>query len=283
MTGTQFLFTANEFRYNPGFTSSSSYSFYMLALFLYCYARWRKEYSIRFAALTMIFGVQTILPMTRIAWAALLLGLTAFEISYVKGRKKWLAVLVVGLAPAVLMYALVWQFPALQERVFQSDRVDSDLPAIEQAQNVGLSGRGAVWLAGWVDYQEHSLLLGQGIGSNDHYFMSLFGTVAHNEYLRILYDGGAIGLILFIFANLSLLRWLLKLRRHAPSSVRLYSGVGVALVFAYLLIAITDNPLDYYLLFTQYIFFVLGVCIALAGDLNSLGVRREIAGADLAT
>jgi O-antigen ligase len=283
MTGTQFLFTANEFRYNPGFTSSSSYSFYMLALFLYCYARWRKEYSIRFAALTMIFGVQTILPMTRIAWAALLLGLTAFEISYVKGRKKWLAVLVVGLAPAVLMYALVWQFPALQERVFQSDRVDSDLPAIEQAQNVGLSGRGAVWLAGWVDYQEHSLLLGQGIGSNDHYFMSLFGTVAHNEYLRILYDGGAIGLILFIFANLSLLRWLLKLRRHAPSSVRLYSGVGVALVFAYLLIAITDNPLDYYLLFTQYIFFVLGVCIALAGDVNSLGVRREIAGADLAT
>jgi hypothetical protein len=269
ITGTQFLYTANEFRYNPGFTSASSYSFYMLALFLYCYAQWRRHYSMGFAALAGIFGVQTILPMTRIAWAALLLGLTVFELSHVKGKKKWFAVSAVGLLPAVFLYAMLWQFPALQERVFQSDRVDSDLPAIEQIQSVGLSGRGAVWLAGWVDYQEHSLLLGQGIGSNDHYFMSLFGTVAHNEYLRILYDGGAIGLLLFIFANLSLLSWLAKLRKHTDASVREYSAIGSALMFAYFLVAITDNPLDYYLLFTQYVFFALGVCVALTRGLKS--------------
>ena len=266
VTGSRFLYPADEFRYSPGFTSASSFSFYMLALFLYCYAQWRKQHSIGFAVLAGVFGIQTILPMTRISWAALLLGLTAFELIYVKGRKKWLVVAAIGLLPALILYALVWRLPALQERVFQTDQIDSDVPAIEQAQSVGLTGRGTVWLAGLEDYREHSLLRGQGIGSSDHYFMSLFGTVAHNEYLRVLYDGGALGLLLFIFANLSLIRWLGKVRNSEHAAVREYSALGVALVLAYLLVALTDNPLDYYLMFTQYVFFILGVCFAMSRE-----------------
>lgn len=266
VTGSRFLYPADEFRFSPGFTSASSFSFYMLALFLYCYAQWRKQRSFGFAVLTGLFGIQTVLPLTRIAWAALLLGLTAFELFYVKGRKKWLVAAAIALLPALILYALVWSLPALQQRVFQTEEVDSDLPAVEQAQSVGLTGRGTVWLAGLEDYREHSLLLGQGIGSSDHYFMSLFGTVAHNEYLRVLYDGGAVGLVLFMFANLSLLRWLGKIRRNEYSAVRAYSAIGVALVLAYLVVALTDNPLDYYLLFTQYVFFVLGVCLAMSEE-----------------
>ncbi len=267
VTGTRFLFPAGlDFRLNPGFTSASSYAFYMLALFLYCYAQWRRQHSFGFAVLAAVFGLQTILPLTRISWAALLLGLVAFEFFFVKGRKKWLVAAAVGLLPSLILYALVWSVPALQQRVFQTDQIDSDLPAIEQAQSVGLTGRGTVWLAGLEDYQQHNLLLGQGIGSSDHYFMNLFGTVAHNEYLRVLYDGGAVGLVLFIFANLSLLYWLGKIRRNENSALRMYSAIGVALMVAYLVVALTDNPLDYYLLFTQYVFFVLGVCSVLSRE-----------------
>jgi O-antigen ligase len=274
VTGSSFLYPAGlEFRLSPGFTSASSYSFYMLALFLYCYARWRKRHSFGFAVLTGVFGVQTVLPLTRIAWGALWLGLTAFELFYVKGRKKWLAATAVALPPLLILYALLWSIPTLQQRVFQSDQVDSDLPAIEQAQSVGLTGRGTTWLAGLGDYQEHNLLLGQGIGSSDRYFMTFFGTIAHNEYLRVLFDGGAIGLVLFIFANLSLLRWLVKTSRNENSIVRVYSAIGIALVLAYLVVAITDNPLDYYLLFTQYVFFVLGVCFAIS---RKTGSCREV-------
>ncbi len=264
--GSRFLYPADEFRFSPGFTSASSFSFYMLALFFYCYAQSRKRHSLGFAALAAVFGIQVILTSTRSSWGALLLGLMAFELFYGKGIKKWLVTAAVGPLPAVIFYALVWTLPVLQQRVFQTDQIDSDLPAIEQVQSVGLTGRGTVWLAGLEDYQQHSLLRGQGLGSSDHYFMNLFGTVAHNEYLRVLYDGGAVGLVLFIYANLSLLFWLGKTRRNENSVVRLYSALGVALMVAYLLVALTDNPLDYYLLFTQYVFFALGVCFALSGE-----------------
>jgi O-antigen ligase len=266
VTGSGFLYPADEFRFNPGFTSASSFSFYMLTLFFYCYAQSRKRRSLGFAALAVVFGIQVVLTSTRISWAALLLGLMAFELFYGKGLKKWLVTAAVGPLPALIFYALVWTLPALQQRVFQTDHIDSDLPAIEQAQSVGLTGRGTVWLAGLEDYHQHSLLLGQGIGSSDHYFMNLFGTIAHNEYLRVLYDGGAVGLVLFVLANLSLLYWLGKAKRKENSTVRMYSAIGVALMVAYLVVALTDNPLDYYLLFTQYVFFVLGVCFSLSGE-----------------
>lgn len=264
LTDSRFLYLSDEFRLNPGFTSSSSFSFYTLALFLYCYGQWRRERSFGFATLTGIFGLQTILALTRISWAALLLGLAAFELFLIRGKKRWLVAPLIVLVPVLTLYVLVWTLPALQQRVFQTDQIDSDLPAIEQAQSVGLTGRGAVWLASTEGYLQHSVLLGQGLGSSDHHLMTLFGTVAHNEYLRILYDGGAIGLALFVFANLSVFCWLVKLNRNADSTVKMYSALGIALVLAYLVVAVTDNPLDYYLLFTQYVFFVLGICLAIS-------------------
>jgi hypothetical protein len=271
VTGSRFLYLSDEFRFSPGFTSASSFSFYMLALFLFCYAQWRKVRSLGFALLAGVFGIQTVLPLTRIAWAALLLGLTAFELFYTKGTRKWLVAAAVGPLPALVLYALLWSLPALQQRVFQTDQIDSGVPAIEQAQSVGLSGRGAVWLAGLEDYHQHSLLLGQGIGSSDHYTMTHFGTVAHNEYLRVLHDGGAVGIVLFMLANVSLFLWLGTMRRNEDPTVRVYSAIGVALVIAYLVVALTDNPLDYYLLFTQYVFFVLGVCLAMSGEGSTRG------------
>jgi O-antigen ligase len=265
-TGSRFLFLSDEFRLSPGFTSASSFSFYMLALFLYCYAQARKRRSLGFAVLAALFGIQTVLSLTRISWAALILGLAIFEWFYMNGRKRWFVAAGIILLPVVTLYGLVWTFPVLQQRVFQSDQIDSDLPALEQAQSVGLTGRGAVWLAGLQSYSEHNLLLGQGIGSSDHYFMTLFGTVAHNEYLRVLYDGGAIGLLLFIFANLSLFYRLGQTRRNEDPTVRAHSATAVALMLAYLVVAVTDNPLDYYLLFTQYVFFVIAVCTAISNS-----------------
>jgi O-antigen ligase len=263
ITGTKFLFPADEFRLSPGFTSASSFSFYTLALFLYCYAQWRKRRSLTFAGLAVLFGIETGLSLTRIAWAAMFVGLVVFELFYGKGKKKWLVAASIGLLPTLCLYLVIWTVPALQHRVFQSDEIDSDLPALEQAQSIGLTGRGTVWLAGLEDYQEHSLLWGQGIGSSDRYFMTLFGTVAHNEYLRVLYDGGAIGLLLFLFANIWMLYRLVRSRPGEDSTVRMFTALSVALMVAYLVTAVTDNPLDYYLLFTQYVFFVLGVCSAL--------------------
>jgi O-antigen ligase len=214
--------------------------------------------------LSGLFGIQTIIPITRIAWVALLLGVAGFEWLHVKGAKKWAAAAAAVVVPVLVFYFLISRFPALQERVFQSKQMDSDFSLVELVQNVGLTGRGAVWLAALEDYQQHSRLLGQGIGSSDNYIMGLFGTVAHNEYLRILYDGGALGLSLFLLANLYLLYRLGKLRGSADAAVREYSAVGIALMLAYFVVALTDNPLDYYLLFTQYVFLVLGICVALS-------------------
>ena len=87
--------------------------------------------------------------------------------------------------------------------------------------------------------------------------------VAHNEYLRLGADTGVVGVALFALAMIA---WLITALRSTRMPVRdgaEYAMAAAAGIVAWGVIAITDNPFDSYMYFTQYIGFLAGAMMAL--------------------
>lgn len=268
-TGTNFMYQGGEFRYSPGFVHPNPFAFYMFALFFYCYSRWRVHKTAYFIPLMVLFAAQSILSGTRAAWLCFPMGLVLYELMGSESRRKWLKISAYVLVPVIALNIVLWHSTTLQERVFRTTDLDPNASIVELLSDVHTSGRLAVWAIGFDEYLSHNKFIGQGIGSNDRLYAGMFqfnvGTVAHNEYLRVLYDTGAIGLLLFLLANYSMFRTAHRLRSHINPDVLLYRRIGYILFVVYLFVAITNNPLEYYVVFSQYIFFILAAAMVLAG------------------
>jgi len=259
----------DDLRYSSGLIKASPFSMYMMALFFICYAAWRTTGKHRYVPLVFLFGLQAMIAQTRITWGALLVGLLVLELSIQRKSGKLLrAPLAVG-ALALILGCLVWSSPQLQHRFF-SNEFDPRASALDLIQNLNLSGREAVWGIVYVDYLSHSPWLGQGPGTSEAFLRDYdpFGSgVPHNEYLRLLHDTGLIGVSLFLIGLGGLFRFHFVLRRWVVSPRQsMFSATALALLVGYVIEAITDNPLDYYLLFSQYVFFTLGLAMNAAHD-----------------
>jgi O-antigen ligase len=93
----------------------------------------------------------------------------------------------------------------------------------------------------------------------------------HNEYLRLLYETGIVGLTLFLFVNLILMGNLIKLiKASANGDVRVTAVVAFTTLVIYMVVAITDNPLDYYMMFAQYVFAYVGLSYSLTRETKDL-------------
>ncbi len=80
----------------------------------------------------------------------------------------------------------------------------------------------------------------------------------HNDYLRVFFETGALGLICFLMALVWQVRWLKK--AIAGSDGRLqqaFAGVYLGLL-ALIITSLTDNSLGYNLQFTNPLFVLLG-------------------------
>lgn len=110
---------------------------------------------------------------------------------------------------------------------------------------VNTNGRIGAWSALLSSFDPQNWLFGNGAGAASRYLTPLFPTnftQPHNEYLRILYDFGIFGAVLFglgaVVLVVSLMR--MALRTQSPlarGAVLAMFGVG--------LVAVTDNPFVY--------------------------------------
>jgi hypothetical protein len=130
-----------------------------------------------------------------------------------------------------------------------------------------------------------SPVLGQGLGVSTHYVVTTIdpagGAVVHNEYLRLAADTGLIGLTLFTTA---MIIWLVAAVRggRAPGLVREFAVPAVAGMVAWAVIALTDNPFDYYAQFTQYIAFLVAATVALSdGEVEGGEVEGRVGVIDM--
>jgi O-antigen ligase len=92
----------------------------------------------------------------------------------------------------------------------------------------------------------------------------------HNEYLRIACDTGLIGLTLFVVMLASMSWCLFSISRAARNhSLGDLPAVAFGCWCAFILLALTDNPLDYYSAFTGVIWVLIGLSYSL--NANRLG------------
>jgi hypothetical protein len=123
--------------------------------------------------------------------------------------------------------------------------------------SINAEGRTHVWHVLWSEALQDPII-GRGAGSASARSLEVSSTLdhPHNDYLRVFYDFGLIGIALLAWFAARATRLLLWTRRRVgsvASSAALYAGLAVIIVMA------TDNPLDY-----SFVMIPLGALIGLA-------------------
>lgn len=167
--------------------------------------------------------------------------------------------LVSGIAVAVAAVTL-FSFPVFQERFFGDERgTMSDVVRGEFSS----SGRFDVWPE-LIDEIKRQPVIGGGAHSSADIVGQIWSNQGkpHNDYLRILLEQGAIGLLLFLFATFGQLISLWSKgfpEGHPTSTVRSAAFIGLIVL---LLMAITDNPIVYGVWFMHPLFILIGASYA---------------------
>lgn len=197
--------------------------------------------------------------LTRAAGFLALLGATGLAAFNRRGRLTVVRFSVLLAVMGYVGYYAVTQVAAIRDRFTEGDAAFQF-----GGQTFNTSGRLQLWSATWKAVSEHRWI-GHGPGQSQYFIRARFITIEHphNEYLRMLYDTGWIGLVLWALGILLLLRGCWRRMRRARTAVQ--RGTHLAAVLAlidFLLGSITDN-------LTVGIGFVL-ICATLVGMSHGL-------------
>lgn len=217
-------------------------------------------------------------------WAILLVVLIALSLSRMAlttalllfplawaGRLKWrdwMRLAFLGIVISGTLYLAVSNFGPLRDRF----ALDSDISSLtgDEASDY-TNGRLTYWVVTLASSLE-SPWIGHGAGSSAIMLSSQYPTDSPlDEFLRVLHDYGAIGLLLFLYAIWKLLRtswqiWLEAERRRAPQA-RLHLAAFLSVVAVFFPM-ITENSFIYLFMMAP-----LGVVLG-----ASLGLRRTAGG-----
>jgi hypothetical protein len=248
-----------------GLGSASDLAFSNGLLTIICYVKMRTggKWQI-YGPLAALFGLQVLLTVTRGGIFATAFGLLAFELFGQRGgvtaRLLLVSMLVMGLLAAVLFYA------PLRARIFatQYRDVGNKGTATQQLEaSLEKSGRSRLW--GYILKKvrgDYHLIAGYGAGSAEVDVLRDIGGVPHNEYFRVFYEMGVIGLLLFISLLLQL--WSIARSGVRQADTRLsqaVAGISVGVITLYAAGAMVDNMINKYksmgLFLYMFVAFVL--------------------------
>jgi O-antigen ligase len=272
--------------------NGSVLSFYMLMMALMAFGRFAVRRQAVYLLVAAVCGAWIVLSMTRITLLATIVAFGAIA-AYSAWRDRDIRLPLI--AAAVMLLVVVPLTPIALERTFGVTPTMTELASLAADpatlyNRMNLQGREVVWPVVGQAFLS-SPVFGQGLGVSNHYVAITIdpagGAVVHNEYLRLAADTGLIGIVLFTTA---MMIWLMIAIRggRGPGLVREFAVPAGAGMVAWAVIAITDNPFDYYAQFTQYIAFLVAGTVALtAGELGGelggadIGAGGEVAGGDL--
>ena len=244
-------------------------SFYLLVMSLMAFARFEARRQVRYLALAAVFLAWIAATMTRITVGAALASLVGFALFAALSTRNYRAVFAALAATAVIGIALL---PMALQRTFGHVPTLRELVALAKSPSqlflaMNWQGRQLLWPVVLQGFLQHPIT-GRGIGSSTALLQRSFppgwAVVVHNEYLRLLSETGLVGVGLFALA---LGRWwtsAARVARGADRLVREFALPAFAGMLAWAVISLTDNALDYYAPFTQYIAFLSAAAIAAA-------------------
>ncbi|MCR4418632.1 MAG: O-antigen ligase family protein [Clostridia bacterium] len=257
-------------RLNSVFYHSSNY-----ALFLY------------FVLVTIVFGRPFSRGSVHPAVHLALIGSIIAHLILAGSRVTWLACAAAGIVWASERHEARWRFPVLVLggltlafvvlRVIPEDLLArrfaelaiGDLAQALERTDVPMGWRMVVWRA-LVDRWRMSPFIGWGAGSVDQYVNEVVGVeyVPHSEYVRILFEAGLVGILLFGVTMFFIFKDAVRMARYGNHAL-------LAITVGFAIILLTDNLLYYY---NVSLYFWTAVALFSTGRGRPVG--RRGAGAD---
>ncbi len=158
--------------------------------------------------------------------------------------------------------------PTFQERFFLDDSGGTSQIATGDFDS---AGRFEAWPRIWEEALKRPWF-GHGVGSAQEFVPLVWENAAHpcNDYLRVAFEFGAVGLTLFF----SILCWqMFDLGRCARCSdgvlQQVFAGAWLGLA-AFLIVASTDNPIVYNLWYMDPVFALVGAAYGVATARNDV-------------
>lgn len=244
------------------------FSFYMMILLFIAFTRLIFRRQLRYLVFCAGAGVWIVMTMTRITYLATIVGILVISLLTSVAQRQYRA-LAAGLL--VTLIVAVPGLPFILDRSLgfvpgPSELIELVTHPIALYESINWQGRTNLWPIVWTGFVA-SPIIGLGLGSSSfvirQYFPEDAAQVAHNEYLRLAADMGIIGILLFTIAMAIWLVGMLRASVQRDTEVAEFATPAVAGIVGWAIIAITDNPFDAYMPFTQYIGFLVGGAIAM--------------------
>ncbi|MEO8003695.1 MAG: O-antigen ligase family protein [Betaproteobacteria bacterium] len=204
------------------------------------------------AAYICVLIVDLGLTKTRSAWAACYVMFLIYGLVF---ERKFLIYIAIASALALLV-------PSIQDRLL--DLNTANLYWTYGVPQNSYEWRKLIWEEAWDWMKPGALPFGYGLGSFAYYSLEFFSLAnrtrwgAHNVYVQWLFEAGVVGLVCAAWLYYRLLALLKKGLKHD----KLATVIMITVVVEYLVIAYSDNMLDY-LAFNWYFWFVLGTACSI--------------------
>ncbi len=197
----------------------------------------------------IVFFVGVMGAFTRISMAGLLL---ASAILFGVYKRSVLITYIAPLLAMVLVVAAIIFIEPLRKRMFFNDNAVDFSMLFKNVDfflsHIDTSGRSTLWQAAFVYFKKTSVWFGAGSGSTDFWVKNHTHALAlHNDFLRVYFDLGVIGLVLFLLSLFQLMRVSAKRPRYKDNQKlhNAYKALAIAALWFYLMTLITDNTLNY--------------------------------------
>ena len=202
-----------------GFGTQSNIVFCVLTVFPWILLQKNRKYTLIICLVTMVV---VLFSNKRSALIILFLcALPVIKYYYQTGvNKKYLTI---SLFLAAILFAFTFSY---LNNTYLNNHIGERFAELSED---GGSNRDRIWQYTWNGYQ-NSPSINQIIG-NGHYKVSKLGraTAAHNDFLEVLYDYGAIGFILYLLIHISIFRRMIYLRKMRHPFA--YSYMAMWLIF----------------------------------------------------
>jgi O-antigen ligase len=244
------------------------FSFYLMIMMFIAFARLVFRRRLRYLIFCLGAAVWITLTLTRITFLAAIAGLLVITLLAALAQRQYRA-LAAGLI--VTLAVAVPGLPFILERSLGFVPTAGELGTLithptALYESINWQGRTNLWPIVWSGFMA-APIMGLGLGSSGaviaQHFPAEAAAVAHNEYLRLAADAGIIGVLLFAMA---MVRWLITAVRatlRENRRVAEYAVAACAAIVGLAIVAITDNPFDYYMPYTQYVGFLMGATVAM--------------------
>jgi O-antigen ligase len=242
------------------------------------FARFIVRLQLRYLWLALVLLGWIGLTGTRIAALTAVIGLAIIGVLSARstGNKKVMVGTLVGavLAGAVFLpnvMARSFGFVPSPGELFQLFREPLAL-----YNSISWNGRQVLWAVLWGAFMA-SPIIGLGLGSSAAVIRETFGASgirdAHNDYMRLATDTGLLGVLLFVIAVSTWLVATVRLSRSSDRDVREFAYAGAATAVAFLIVAITDNAINFYSNLSQYLGFLVACAVIAHADQRQVGAE----------